>query len=197
MGEASISFSQKPLQKPGHTNLIQVLTQINEHKNLMAAAKFYQSVIPSDHLKLLHFYKWKKIAQPMHLAKVSAPWEERKCKVPCLSGTSIRLHNSNRTPEYSSVDMIGGPLIFWQNGVFTGGIKLSWRTKNWASSWHEKRRDLNEAMIFLFSSSLLEAYSLQSSPIVNYSVCTEFLICSPLGGLKRLSSLLLSLILIT
>lgn len=47
--------------------------QINECKELMADAKFYPSVIASEHLKLLHFYKWIKIALPMHSAKVSVP----------------------------------------------------------------------------------------------------------------------------
>lgn len=68
--------------------------QINERKELMAAAKFYPSIIASEHLKLLHFYKWKKVALRMHLAKVSVPWEEMKCKVSCLSGSSVQLQNS-------------------------------------------------------------------------------------------------------
>ena len=63
--------------------------QTNEHKELMAAAKFYQSGIVSEHLKILGLYKWKKMALPKHSAKASAPWEEIKCKVSCLSGKSV------------------------------------------------------------------------------------------------------------
>lgn len=131
--------------------------QTNEHKELMAAAKFYQSGIVSEHLKILGLCKWKKMALPKHSVKASAPWEEIKCKVSCLSGKSIgsrikfRRH-TQRAPELS---------------VNTGGIKLPWRKKNWASSWHGKTRDLIKAMVFLFSSSLLKICSLQPSPKVN------------------------------
>lgn len=66
-----------------------MLMQTNERKELIAAAKFYRSGIVSEHLKILGLYKRKKMALPNHSAKASAPWEEIKCKVSCLSGKSI------------------------------------------------------------------------------------------------------------
>lgn len=62
--------------------------QTNEHKELMAAAEFYQSGIEDEHLKIWGLYKQKQTALPKHSAKASAPWEEIKCNVFCLSGKS-------------------------------------------------------------------------------------------------------------
>lgn len=149
----------------------------------MAAAKFYQSVIASEHLKLLHFYKWKKIALAMCLAKVSAPWEERKCKVSCLSGVAFIFITVRELQNTVLWTWLEGPWAFGKMECLLEGLNCHGEQRTELP--HDMKRDLNEAMVFLFSSSLLETCSLQSSPIVNYSVCTEFLIYSPLGGLEK------------
>lgn len=91
------------------------------------------SVTASEYLKLHHCYQWKKIALPMHLAKVSAPWEEMKCKVSCFSGGIIGSRIQLSWHGWRALEILVKWTVYWRDYIVMENKELSflmaWKKK--------------------------------------------------------------------